>query len=187
MKKTTFTFFSFLLLLSFSCEKKSIFNPEPLDELPPATMTGENTFGCLVNGAVWRPYIEGANIWESALNVKHDRGWPDCDQLHISAIKMYYEGEEYTLHQEIGINVWCPELGINNITPTKGAFLDFYLDPSCSYRYSVDTFSQYTINITKLDTENNIASGTFAFTAINNECNDTIRITEGRFDVDSRL
>ena len=183
MKKITFTFLIFTIFLSFSCEKNSILNPEPPDELPPATMAGANTFGCLMNGAIWRPYIEGANIWESALNVKHDRGWPDCDQLHVGATRKHY-GED-SLYQSIVINVWCPVLGINNITPTKGVFLDFYLDPSCSYRYSVDTFSQYTINITKLDTENNIASGTFAFTAINNECNDTIRVTDGRFDADS--
>ncbi len=183
MKKAIFTFLGFTLLLSSSCEKKNIFNPEPPDELPPATMTGANTFGCLVNGEVWRPYIEGG-IFENALNVKHDRGWVDCDQLHISAIRKSHEDGVYVLHQEIGINVWCPELGINNITPSKGAFLCF--KPSgCSY--DVDTLSPYTINITRLDTINNIASGTFEFTAISDECQDTLRITEGRFDADSSL
>ena len=185
MQKTVYTLCLFLSLLSFSCEKQGLLNPEPPDELPPATTEGANTFGCLVNGEVWRPYVEGANIWESALNVKHDRWWPDCDQLHIGATRKYF-GED-SLYQSIVINVWCPELGVNNITPTRGVFLDFYLDPSCSYRYHVDTLSPYLIDITRLDTENNIASGTFEFTAINNECQDTLRITEGRFDADSSL
>jgi hypothetical protein len=185
MKKAIFTFLAFTLLLSFSCEKNNIFNPKPPDELPPATMTGANTFGCLVNGEVWRPYIEGANIWESALNVKHDRGWVDCDQLFIGATRQLF-GDD-SLYQTIIINVWCPELGENKITPAKGAFHDFYINSPCSYRYRVDTLSPYIINITKLDTANNIASGTFEFTAINNECPDTIRITQGRFDADSSL
>ncbi len=184
MNRTIFMFLNFTLLLSFSCEKQET---NPTDKLPPATMTGENTFGCLVDGEVWRQYIQGANIWESALKVKHDRGWVDCDQLHISAKRMFHENGEYILHQEFGINVWCPVLGLNKITPSKGAFLDFIINSPCSYRYSVDTLSPYVIDITKLDTVNNIASGTFEFTAINNECQDTIRITEGRFDADSSL
>ena len=181
MKKAIFSFFAFTLLLSFSCEKKNIFNPEPPDELPPATMTGANTFGCLVNGEVWRPYTE--SIWESSLNVKHDKGWVNCDQLFIGANRKFSSD----FNQEIIINVWCPKLGINNITPGKGVFLDFFVEPPCGYRYRVDTLSPYTINITKLDTINNIASGTFEFTVINNECQDTLRITEGRFDADSSL
>ncbi len=181
MKKAIFTFLGFILLFSFSCEKKNIFNPEPPDELPPTTMTGANTFGCLVNGEVWRPYVETL-AFGLRLNVKHDRGWVDCDQLFIGA-KRILTGNE-VLHQEITINVWCPVFGENNITPAKGAFVCF--EPrGCSY--NIDTLSPYTINITRLDTINNIASGTFEFTAINNECQDTLRITEGRFDADSSL
>ena len=30
-------------------------NTEEPEELPPITTTGENTFGCLVNGEVWLP------------------------------------------------------------------------------------------------------------------------------------
>lgn len=189
MKKTIFTFLAFTLLLSFSCEKQNILNPEPPDELPPATMTGANTFGCLVNGEVWRPYIQDGNIWEKALNVKHDRGWVDCDQLFIGAQRKFHDNGEYTLRQTFAINVWCPVLGVNEITPTNGIFLDFLVQGSCSYKYKVDTLFPYLMNITKLDVENNIASGTFEFTAINNDnqCPDTLRITQGRFDADSRL
>ncbi len=182
MKKAIITFFIYALLLSFSCKEENIFNTAPPDELPPATMTGANTFGCLVNGEVWKPYIEDANFWERALNVNHDRGWVGCDQLLIVAKKTLFKDIE--LHQEFIINAWCPVLGENKITPTKGAFL--YYQP-CGYSYRVDTLSPHIINITKLDIENNIASGTFEFTAISDECQDTVRITEGRFDVDSSL
>ena len=184
MKKTTFTFLTFILFLSFSCEK-DLFNPKPPNELPPATMTGEGTLGCVVNGEVWRPYIEG-DPFESRIYAKHDRGWPDCDQLFVSGKKEYSSEDDLNgiFSQSIILNVWCPKLGENNLTPSKGAFHYYQI---CGYRYRVDTLNPYIINITKLDTINNIASGTFEFTAISDECQDTLRITEGRFDVDSSL
>ena len=183
MKKTTFTFLTFILFLSFSCEKDPL-NPEPADQLPPATMTGENTFGCLVNGEVWRPYTE--NLWEGAINAKHDRGWPDCDQLLVSGKRRFTSDAELNgiFNQSVILNVWCPKLGENKLTPSNGAFLYFQ---ECGYSYRIDTFSTYIMNITKLDVINNIASGTFEFTAIHDECQDTVIITEGRFDVDSSL
>ena len=144
-------------------------------------MTGANTFGCLVNGEVWRPYVDVIG-WGARLNVKHDRGWADCDQLYIGAKKIT---SNRNIHQEISINIWCPNLGQNKISTIKGAFIDF--NKSCGYRYHIDTLSPHFVNVTKLDTINFIASGTFEFTAIHYECQDTIRITEGRFDADSSL
>ena len=183
MKKAIFSFFSFFLLLSFSCEKDPL-NPEPPNSLPPATMTGENTLGCLVNGEVWRPYVEGANIWESAIYAKHDLGWPDCDQLLVSGDKELTTDSGERIKQELTINVWCPVLGLNNLTPAKGAFVCF--DP-CGCSYDIDTLHPYIMDISRLDSFNKIASGTFEFIAISKECQDTVRITEGRFDVDSSL
>ena len=54
MKKTTFKnllLFSFTLLAS-SCKKQTV---DQLSLLPPATQTGANTFGCLVNGFAFVP------------------------------------------------------------------------------------------------------------------------------------
>ena len=177
MKKTIFTFLTFTLFLSFSCEKQ---DTKPTDKLPPATMTGANTFGCLVNGEVWRPYIEG-NMWQNKILAKYDRGWVGCDQLFVGATRSYNNNED--IFQEITLNVWCPELGDNNIDVNKGIFVDLR---GCG-DYRLDTLSLQILTITKLDTINNIASGTFQFTAIHDECQDTLRITEGRFDVDSSL
>ncbi len=181
MKKAIFTFLAFILLLSFSCKKKNIFNPEPPDELPPATMTGANTFGCLVNGEVWRPYVEDPYFLETTIFAKHDRGWVGCDQLLVSGkLKTSSENE---VHQDMKMNIWCPILGENKITYSKRSFRDFN---GCG-EYHLDTLSPHILIITKLDTINNIASGTFEFTVISDECQDTLRITEGRFDVDSSL
>ena len=182
MKKVTFTFLIFTIFLSFSCEKDPL-NPEPPDALPPATMTGENTFGCLVNGKVWRPYTE--NLWEEAISAKHDLGWVDCDQLLVSGKRRYNSDSVSSgvFNQNMKMNVWCPILGENTITFSKRSFIDFN---NCG-EYYLDTLSPRIMNITRLDSINKIASGNFEFTAINNECQDTIQITEGRFDVDSSL
>jgi len=40
-------------LLSSSCKKNKPTNP--VDQLPPETQTGANTFGCLINGEVFKP------------------------------------------------------------------------------------------------------------------------------------
>jgi len=131
---------------------------------------------------VWRPYIEHPYLFESHISAKYDDGWVGCDQLAIGAKKKISSGSE--IDQYLTINVWGPVLGENNITPAKGAFICF---TPCGCSYDVDTLSPYTMNITKLDKINNIASGTFEFTAISDDCQDTVRITEGRFDVDSSL
>ena len=179
MKKSILLLASILIFLAASCGD----DDEKLttDQLPPATMIGANTFGCKVNGEVWIPHVEGAPFWESPIYAKHDRWWPDCDQLFISATRKFHNQAD--ISQEITLNVWCPKIGENNLTPSKGSYRDLR---NCGY-YNIDTLSPYTMNITKLDTINNIASGTFELTVINADCNDTVRITEGRFDVDSSL
>lgn len=41
------------LLLSGSCRKNR--QPNPIDQLPPETTTGANTFGCLIDGKLFKP------------------------------------------------------------------------------------------------------------------------------------
>jgi hypothetical protein len=50
MKKNILTLFSIAVLVG--CSKKEDANPELL-KLPPATQTGVNTCGCVVNGKAW--------------------------------------------------------------------------------------------------------------------------------------
>ncbi len=69
------------------------------------------------------------------------------------------------------------------MTQFNSIFTDF---KGCGF-YRVDTLSPHVMTITKLDTINFTASGTFYFTAINDDCKDTIRVAEGRFDADSHL
>ena len=56
--KDKFYFHAVLLLFIFStfegC-KKHTNSGNPIDQLPPETQTGANTFGCLINGEVFLP------------------------------------------------------------------------------------------------------------------------------------
>ncbi|GAB4499083.1 MAG: hypothetical protein OHK0019_35590 [Saprospiraceae bacterium] len=49
--------------------------------------------------------------------------------------------------------------------------------------YHIDTTASYDIALTKLDYDNKIVSGHFFFTALTQSKKDTIRVTDGRFDV----
>jgi len=51
-------FLILLTALSLSCcDKDDNNNKIPLDQLPPATQTGANTFGCLLDGEIFKPGI----------------------------------------------------------------------------------------------------------------------------------
>ncbi|MFD1551195.1 hypothetical protein [Putridiphycobacter roseus] len=52
-------------------------------------------------------------------------------------------------------------------------------------RRFIDSTKSHFIEITKLDLENKIVSGLFEFTAITEDKSDTIKITNGRFDLNN--
>jgi hypothetical protein len=47
-------FIAFVLMAS-GCKKNNNSNNSPIDQLPPATQIGANTFGCLINGQAFTP------------------------------------------------------------------------------------------------------------------------------------
>ena len=60
MKKILLSLFVLSLLSTTSCNNDDDNNPtDPIGQLPPATQTGENTFGALLDG---EPFIPGGGI-----------------------------------------------------------------------------------------------------------------------------
>jgi hypothetical protein len=62
-----------LVTLSLSCCSKDDNKPvNPIDQLPPATQTGANTAGCLVDGKAFLPkgYIPSGNLVCNYINGK---------------------------------------------------------------------------------------------------------------------
>ena len=182
---------AFLLFFQGSCDKDE--NDCPTYELPPATQTGENTIGCLIGdvvmvpsrGGIWTPptrrfrYNEetGEMYFEIMFyaDEKHyECGYPER-LLVFSANDIFSEGE-------IEADKFSARI---EITPTFLGDFKIY-----RYRSTMTDISSY-LKITKLDTNENIISGTFSFEAYRGmpddyDPNDKLNITKGRFDFNYR-
>lgn len=175
MNKTPFV--SLLLCLLTSCEK------EPLDQLPDATQKGENTAGFLLDGKAWLPkgeFLTGVyepvnGFWKRtkagpALNISMSYRTKDTQSgvgIHLMGV---YQPGIYTLNQEAKVN-------LGDMAPSYATYYKDYR----SYYTDPPTFS--TVTITRLDTINHIASGTFELTLQEDGGTQTVHITQGRFDV----
>ncbi len=170
--------YSALLLLTQCSKCKNDPNPaDPAGQLPPATQTGANTFGCLVDGKVWTPYGNNSysnytvsydpNYRKGTLNVSAyryvDKGANDYQTIGFFSDSLRRVGS-YPLtilgHQEA--------VFIDNVTGCKFQSRDIY------YRRGI-------LTITRLDQQAGIVSGTFWFTLYKPGC-DSVRVTNGRFD-----
>jgi len=142
-----------------------------LEKLPPLTTTGENTFGCLVNGQVLvvRNTLDIGAIYQGGFlqmgggseNDEIDQGvfFKLDDPLILRNI---YDLSDSVSHYS----------EYNNRDKKSGAIC----------RYSYDNTYEGSIVFSNIDRANFIVSGTFKFSTVTEGC-DTVNITEGRFDV----
>jgi len=172
MKKT------FLLLLTtfiLSCCNKDDDQPKTeLEKLPPATQTGANKVGCLIDGKAFLP--------ENAPNSTN------CFYQLVSG--EYYFALAFN-NRDSDNNI----IGINVGTNSKQIFqgVEYQLleyvpnNASAAYIFNLtESFTSSTnsgqLKITKLDLVNQIVSGTFSFDI--EDTNGVIhQIREGRFDM----
>jgi len=155
-------------------EKPTISNDVP--GLPPATQTGANTFGCLVNGVPWVP--QGSNGTNN-LSIDYDPGF-NKGIFNIVAYKFTIPTSEQII---VGIRD-----SLNFLTAPTTLALSRNSIYSISYGKDCDWFNQHadvlssgTLTIRKLDRNNGIISGEFDAIMVKSSC-DTIKITKGRFD-----
>jgi len=179
--------FYFLLLssicLAASCIKfEEEAPPEPT--LPALTTEGLNTFGCYINGELW---VAETPLFSEIAGIRRLEAFyhpilVNPPREHYFAIRAKKTNEDGSLDQTIIIE-------IENVQD-EGTFEIIYSDKfyrdinySCSEKFfELDTISFNEVRLTRFDTLAKIASGTFSFTLINQECNETLKITEGRFD-----
>ncbi len=160
-----------LALLSTSCPKKDNTPPAPKpDVLPPITQTGANTFGFMLNGKVWLPHTSGSII---SLDPQYYRG-----RFTLSAERKIVADSVY---QYIS---W----GIEPIFKTGIYIFDSSNVKAVIFRDSQKNITYYNskinnqLEIPKLDSANRIISGTFNIHLVSTN-NDTLNITNGRFDL----
>ncbi|WP_019946386.1 hypothetical protein [Hymenobacter aerophilus] len=158
------------------CKKKDAYptriTPPPL---PAETTTGARTFGCLVNG---KPFTA------SGINRVHG-DWLTLNTLGISA-DTKNSGEEATigllltgiLTDEKVYPLRPKDVGFP--PSTLVGFVARYTGSGCDYDGSFT--KKGILTLTRYDPVARIAAGRFAFTLYQPGC-DTLRVTEGRFDV----
>ena len=142
------------------------------DELPSITSEGKNTFGCLVNGKLWLP--------KGSFNVPKTSA--DYTSGYFLAFSARSENARFrfTVEEPIMIN---NRYDLTDTTHVRANYTDRSDDDLCFYEdYHVLSGS---LEITKfsLQNQNKVLSGTFEFTTYNPDCSDTIKVTEGRFDI----
>lgn len=174
MKKLILTL-CFLPLLSITSCNSDDDNTQsnPISQLPPATQTGENTFGCLLDG---EPFLPGSG------------------QNTLDCVYQFVNGEYYfSLQANREFNFFLTRLGCStkNLQIEQGITytLTDNTNGNAYGKYFSETFINYTDNIhfgevtiTTLDIMNNIVSGTFWYDI--EDSNGIIHeIREGRFDM----
>ncbi len=161
-------------LLGLSQCKKS--DPDPVSQLPPATQTGANTFGCLVNGQPWTPQ---GNDGTSNYTVSYDRNQYG-GSLEVKAYRLVNGFGQF-------INFGCDSISTTATyslnRPSRSAFFTDTKSPTNCQNYDgqLGQYRRGNLTITRLDRQAGIVSGTFAFTLYKPGC-DSICITNGRFD-----
>ena len=166
----------FLLVLSVQkCQcKKDDPTPTPIPQpipcdtcLPAITTTGQNTFGCRVNGKVWLPQ---KGSFQPAVNI-------DIlgNQIGIDG---YNSVNDVWLGMSLSpIYDTCYfKFPTQSLNKSQGKYLT-------NKYYITDTLNTGYIHFTRVDFKQGVFSGTFAFDTYSNDKKDTIHITDGRFDI----
>jgi hypothetical protein len=171
----------FLAILLGSCEDNHTTNPTqnkpPTEEqLPPITTTGAGTFGCKVNGKVW-------------VAKSNKTGWPPT----YASISKHHDWNVNITGNIVLNNTKDVVIGITYFNTFSNHYPLYmrkdnassagYSDRVVNQQWKTDSIVGGAVTITRFDTINQIVSGTFFFDCVNKETNDTMHITEGRFDM----
>lgn len=171
MKKLFILFLPMLWLLC-ACE---LFNKDAKPKLPPATMEGKGIFGCLINGKVF--INEGVGFFS---------GNGTYSQLQIAkdtvGVNIYAESKT---NGDFIISFYdSPALKINKLySLAETKFYVTYDSWENNFACDHDSIISGHIKLSRFDLTNSIISGTFEFKAYSPTCQDTITITDGRFDI----
>lgn len=183
----------FLLLLtislSFQCKKQNICT-DPVCQLPPATQTGANTFGCLVDGKPWTANTsDGFGLDKISIGYR----FVDKDTFFIIRTHRRHKREgidsDVALFMQGGNKPGIFPLKDNDaigprLSTPAGSVGVYQISKNYSYpTYETDSVHTGQVTITKYDLAHKVASGTFYFTAQDANTDSIIHITDGRFDV----
>ncbi|MFY0483896.1 DUF6252 family protein [Flavobacterium sp. PLA-1-15] len=176
MKKTILLL---LLAFTFACDKDDDKkSTNPIDQLPPATQTGAQTFGCLIDGKTFVPPKFGNNAPHAFY------------QFVNGAYALSIYGSRTDSSNLKGVIIGCFDMPLIQETTyslkekaTNNYFGSYLIGGGIYGEYNSTSIEGGTITITRFDPVNFIISGTFSFKAKDLNTGEIIEITEGRFDM----
>lgn len=169
-----------LALLTFTACSKDV------DELPPATETGANTFGAKLNGDFWVP--QGFGVVPTAPILEARFQGNNTVLINARNFSRSPTETEFEIYL-VGITGPGTFLLNQNTSKVPGASASYGYYEVRRFRPEEEyiTSSTHTgvVTITRYDVANRIISGTFSFTAADiSDPSKTINVTEGRFDAE---
>ena len=179
MQKQSIAFVLLILsLLFFQCRKSR----SELEKLPPKTQTGAETFGCLINGKVFKP--KGDTFSGPILRCAY--------QFIDGGYHFQLKASQDTNDALLSIGIFTDSLAIKEgetiklfeeISKGKASGLyGKYIRGSSGMLYSTQADGAGELRITKFDETARIVSGTFWFDGVNQQ-GEKVQVREGRFDL----
>ncbi len=161
-----------MISLATSCQKE---NPKTPDNWH------KDVFRCKVNGKDWIPKCVSDPLF--GCNAVDCQYYFDNKGFEIGAVRRIPLD---SIQESIGLFA-RPILIGNNLTifPAENNFVNMKNKSGCRF-YTINPNLSYTIMIFEIDTVKFLIKGAFEFSAINN-CQDTVRITDGFFHVNFRF
>jgi hypothetical protein len=186
--------FLFCLLLALSlitfhtgCKKEKIPDDPMKVKLPPPTQEGLRTFGCLINGVPFVPTKTFSIYAEnSPLVVQYNFS---TKFFLLRALRYNLKKNDQWVKTRVSPGAIFDGVGSYNIFLVNYGLIDTSTICGDDKYVGVPYYDRlYDIisgrmNITRFDPELKIISGTFDYDVYSKKCRDTVRITQGRFDV----
>ena len=178
--------FGIVLFLLCGCYKSNIgVEKKYVAVMPPITTTGENTMGCYVNGKLWvaftNPQFFNPTVWHPTYAQFAEKSGGN-NRFYLKGYLTYdriYQVVDLSIILDKGIGKYIMQKNSMN----DQTFVDFYIaDANQCAAYQLDEATPNYVEIIHLDLQKNIASGKFEMTVFN-QCGDTLKFTDGRFDV----
>lgn len=170
------------LLLLVQCSKCKDNDPSPEAQLPPATQTGANTFGCLVNGEPFTP--AGRVGLGSNLYFEYDPTF-NGGTFVVQAYRVGDGRKQYVTLTAVPVSGPGTYSFALPDTVAEAAYFDSQLVRPCNDVATdyPDVYRKGTLTLTHVDYSTGIIAGTFEVKFVRTGGCDTVRFTKGRFDV----
>ncbi len=177
-------FFGIVLFFLGGCYKSNIgVEKKYVAVMPPITTTGENTMGCYVNGKLWvaftNPQFFDPNA-RSPTSADFDDKFGGKNWFYLTGYRDY-DNIDQAISLAFILDNGLGKYSLEKNSVNDETFRDYNGINGCQ-KYELDETKRNQVEITFLDQQRRIASGKFEMT-VYNQCGDTLKITEGRFDV----